>query len=81
MNFDLMFGALDGDETATKIYCGSYTLVRSQENAQLYRCSEDKPPAGFNLVIWLPEGIYDKDGFLLSQYWSLPRVYPNGRTA
>lgn len=72
--FAIMKQALTGDETATRIYCGNYNLVRSTKDEKLYRC-EGKTPAGYVPVIEIDgEYPYDEFGFLLPQYWTLPRL-------
>lgn len=81
MNFDtrdllLYYRALRGETEATRIYCGAYILVRTLPPAafELYRCKGDIP-SNYAKVL-MDEGVYpyDRDGFLLPQYWSLPRV-------
>lgn len=66
-NYDLMLQALRGDTEATRMFCGSYTLVVKNHTDKYYRCKGDVP-MGFTKV----QHVYDKDGFLLSNFWTLP---------
>lgn len=70
-DWGLLYQALGGNELATKMYCGAYTLVMDG-NGLLYRCKDVMPEGYFIPKMKTP--VYDKDGFLLSQYWSLPRI-------
>lgn len=78
----LYLKALQGDEEACKIYCGSYMLVRklpvewrTRTEGKLFRYKGDKAPSGYVQVLLLNgKNVHDKDGFLMSQFWSLPRV-------
>lgn len=65
-----------GDTEATRMYCGSYTLVRTLPPApfELYRCKGDIPSSFAKVELDNDIYPYDRDGFLLPQYWSLPRV-------
>jgi len=67
-NWDLMQRSIRGDAVAARMYCGSYTLIRDI-NGKSFRCKGDIPE-GYTEV----KGVYDKDGFLHMQYWSLPRI-------
>lgn len=71
LDFNLMELALQGDEVATKIYCGNYRLVMDA-NGNLFRCKDIIPKDYF--IPKMNCDIYDKDGLLLDKYWSLPRV-------
>jgi hypothetical protein len=53
-----------------KLYFGDYTLVRCIVSQQCYRWRGAQPPSGYLTV----DHVYDRDGFLLRDYWSLPRV-------
>jgi hypothetical protein len=79
--------ALEGDKEATKMYCGSYMLVRRKYNKlvkdlrDVYRYKGDKPPNGYvEVKLWYGEPVYDKDGFLISRFWSVARLEVNERT-
>ena len=63
-----------GDEMATKIYCGSYTLVRPFDSVLLYRCKDEVPKGYIRVDTHYGQSVYDKDGFLLSQFWILQRI-------
>ena len=66
--------AIRGGKKATRIYCGSYYLIRHRDSRKLYRCA-GKTPLGYMSVIHDGnESVYDKDGFLLPKYWLLPRI-------
>jgi len=54
-------------EKEVRLYCGSYYLVLGP-NGKRYRTKEILP--GFKKI----EGVYDKKGYLLEQYWALPRL-------
>jgi hypothetical protein len=68
-DLELIRKALLGDEEATKIYCGSYFLIKHKYSNTLYRFDGENIPLFFEQV----NNVYDKDGFLLAKYWSLPR--------
>ena len=70
---DLARRAMDGDAEAARLYCGAYTLVRHEQTGQLARCQGDIPPGWVRV-----DGVYDADGFLFPQYWSLARVSREG---
>jgi len=79
MDFELMRSVMSGDDMATRMYCGSYTLViklpinpKGNVRDQLYRCKGDIP-VSCRLVKEIDgKSPYDKDGFLLPKFWSLP---------
>lgn len=70
-NFELGQKAMAGDEVAQKLYLGSYMLVMDGRG-NLFRCKGDIPNGYFVPRMRTP--VYDSDGFLLTQYWSLPRI-------
>jgi len=74
MDFELMRKAISGGKTATKIYCGSYTLVRPIDSALLYRCKDDIPKGYVRVETHYGKSVYDMDGFLLPQFWILQRI-------
>jgi hypothetical protein len=74
MDEELMRQALAGEEVATKIYCGSYMLVKNKETKQLYRHKGETAPEGFTEILYWDGPVYDKDGFLAMRFWSLPRT-------
>jgi len=70
-NEDLARKAMRGDEEAARLFCGSYTLICDFIGIKYRFEGEDKDiPAAYFKVI----DVYDKDGFLLPEYWSLPRL-------
>lgn len=79
MDFNLMKQALDGDKNAVKMYCGSYTLVRNKITLRLFRFRGDDSDIPHEFEKVPDDGtfrgmVYDKDGFLHSRYWILPRL-------
>lgn len=71
----LMVRALyDGDEEATRMYCGSYNLVRATNTKKLFRCKGDIPSGYTEVKTDRGKRVYDKDGFLLPSYWALHRI-------
>jgi len=76
MNFDhpdLYKKVVAGDIDATRMYCGSYTLVMDP-HGELFRCKGDVPRGYFRMEKYEGELVYDKDGFLLDRFWSLMRI-------
>lgn len=75
-NLDLYYKIFNGDEQAAKMYCGSYTLVRTIPPAefQMFRCRGDVPRNFMEVLVDDGEVPYDSDGFLKRKYWSLPRI-------
>lgn len=73
LDFNLLQKAIAGDEVATKMYCGSYKLVMLSNSSGMYRAKE-LTPAMTELKTYAGQSVYDKDGFLLPVYWSLPRL-------
>lgn len=79
MDYELMRKALEGNETAAKMYCGSYTLVECLNPVGVFRCKGDIPE-GYTRVdkVYDIQGreqpVYDNDGFLLPQFWTFPRI-------
>jgi len=69
----LLLKALDGDEEATKMYCGSYKLVMITSSSGMYRTKELRP-AFVEIKEYVGRSVYDKDGFLMPVFWSLPRL-------
>ena len=76
LNLDLAEKALNGDKFAARLYCGSYDLYRSDTD-KLYRVKGDAPSTWSQVTHVRIGGrtvsVNDKDGFLISDYWSLPR--------
>lgn len=81
-DYDLMREAMNGNLLATKILCGSYSLVRHIDSKSRYRFDgeDDSVPDGYEkLTVYAGASVYDKDGFLKPCYWSLPRIKRNGQ--
>jgi hypothetical protein len=78
-DLELIKKALEGDEEATRIYCGNYYLItKRSDKSKLFRFNGEQVPLGYYPVHYINnESIYDNKGFLLPKYWSLPRYdYP-----
>lgn len=70
---ELATKAMRGDKEAARMYCGSYTLV-TDRNGNLFRCS-DEIPSEFTKVLKIDNKYpYDENGFLLPEFWILPRI-------
>ena len=68
LNLDIAEQALNGDENAVRIFCGSYDLYQNPFDKKYYRVKGNAPS------LWRRvKGVHDKDGFLLSSYWINPR--------
>jgi len=77
LNLDIGERALHGDAEATRLYCGSYLLVRQKEgkdSAKFWRCKGDIPSGYIEVKKINGESVYDSEGFLLPQYWSKSRI-------
>lgn len=74
-DYELMQRAIAGDKEAARMYCGSYTLIRPRDSVLLYRCKGDVPDGFVKMETNHGVSVYDEDGFLLPQYWSLQIIY------
>lgn len=74
MDENLIRQAMAGDETAAKIYCGSYMLVQTITGRLFRHKGETAPRNHYEVKEINGESVYDKDGFLLDKYWALPRT-------
>ncbi|MET0787312.1 MAG: hypothetical protein ABWY25_11475 [Paenisporosarcina sp.] len=73
-HLSLMQRALRGEPQATKQYCGNYFLIQRISNGRLYRC-RGKAPDEFRILSYYDgKSIFDDEGYLLDQFWMLPRI-------
>lgn len=68
LNLDLAERALNGDEEAARLFCGSYDIYVNPTDNKYYRVKGDAPREWKKI-----QGVHDKDGFLKPYYWSYPR--------
>lgn len=70
---ELLYKALQGDEVATKMYCGSYKLVMISSTSGMHRTKELRAPM-VEVTRYMGESVYDNEGYLKPVFWSLPRI-------
>jgi hypothetical protein len=75
LELELLKRAMRGDRLATKLYCGSYDLVRDPRTKKLFKTKSDMQPGFIPVRELNRQPVYDSDGFLLQKYWGLPRLW------
>lgn len=77
LNLDLFYKVIEGDEVAAKLYVGSYILITTNQREYFrFKGDDNEIPKGYYKADNIQS--LDNDGFLLLQYWSLPRINPQG---